>query len=145
MPAYGSVEPVVSIPKYKGRFSITNLDLNAVNVDPGGYENPAFTGDCGSVPPSPAPSILSMSNPVVPPKNRKSSIIFPSYLRRNNVNNDIDNLSTLQTESTNNLQVYTTINHESIPRMENYYRELGIRSTRPTIDELHEPMKYDVS
>ncbi|XP_025017856.1 solute carrier family 12 member 2 isoform X2 [Tetranychus urticae] len=142
MPAYGSVEPN-PVAKYKGRFSITNLDLNAVNVDPGGYENPVFTGD-GSVPPSPAPSVLSMSNPVVPPKNRKSSIIFPSYLRRNG-NMDNDSLSTLQTESTNNLHVYTTINHESIPRLENYYRELGIRGARPTIDELHEPMKSDLS
>lgn len=145
---YGAFKPAPgkpSSPSHKGRFSITNLDLAKVRADPvGGYENPAFISD-GPVPPSPSPSCLSACNPVVPPKNRKPSLIFPSYLRRGSgQDNDSLTLSAIQTESTNNLQVYTTINHESIPRLENYYRDLGIADQRPTIDELHEPSKYEV-
>lgn len=147
---YGAFKPASGKPSnnsnHKGRFSITNLDLAKVKIDPacGGYENPAFIND-GPVPPSPSPSCLSASNPVVPPKNRKPSIIFPSYLRRGSIHDlESSNLPAIQTESTNNLQVYTTINHESIPRLENYYRDLGIAGQRPTIDELHEPSKYEV-
>ncbi|XP_074595857.1 solute carrier family 12 member 2-like [Brevipalpus obovatus] len=149
MQNYGALNPTQSKPtlaSHKGRFSITNLDLAKIKNDPAtpiGYENPAFVTD-GPVPPSPSPSNLSSNNPVLPPKNRKPSIIFPSYLRRNS-NLDCDSLTlpALQTESATNLQVYTTINHESIPRLENYSRDINSPGNRPTIDELHEPSKYE--
>jgi hypothetical protein len=127
----------------RGRFSITNLNIHS---NSNGYDNPLFVSD-ESASSFPSPSKLSQSNPVVPPKNRKPSCIFPLYLRRDhNSENDNQIVQAMQSESTNNLQAYTVMNHESLPRLENYCRDFGQTTyNRPTLDELHEPSKYDVS
>lgn len=120
-------------------FTVTNLDLNAQNII--GYDNPNFSPD-EIVPPSPSPSVLSNANPVILPRKRKSSCIFPNYLRSSKSGDNL-HLIAMESESTNNLAPYSTVNHESVPRLENYSR--GIATTvRPTLDELHEPDKFEV-